>query len=279
MILGALRIIYHRRVSIRGWIERALLHHPRVCKPRRDKLRCVRLTEDTFLPRRGSPPPLVTSLNWRTRSIEKGSTRRSRGRGFVAIYRPYNAVHIEQANYLESVSKRCWKNINTRFNYSRYMYSPLLWSFRLYLNSWNVSKGNFGGRKSKREIGWTFEWKSVRNKKKRKKKLHQNFLSLIIDFRQLLRIKPYSKNTFVGHCTFIATVPIPELFECAVCMLCVCVCISRKGSQVGDHDWPWWKKKGEGLVSPRQSVSRHPAPGLSGILRYFYNYFPRRRDR
>lgn len=59
--------------------------------------------------------------------------------------------------------------------------------------------------------------------KKEEKKTAPKFI-----FRQLLRIKPYSKNTFVGHCTFIATVPIPELFECAVCMLCVCVCISRE---------------------------------------------------
>lgn len=230
MILGALRIIYHRRVSIRGWIERALLHHPRVSKPRRDKLRCVRLTEDTFLPRRGSPPPLVTSLNWRTRSIEKGSTRRSRGRGFVAIYRPYNAVHIEQANYLESVSKRCWKNINTRFNYSRYMYSPLLWSFRLYLNSWNVSKGNFGGRKSKREIEWTFEWKSVRNKKRRKKNCTKIYIPSIIKDKTVFE-KYFRRPLYVYRNS-----PDPGTFWMR-CMHAVCVCVYLEKGVTGRGPW------------------------------------------
>lgn len=158
MILAALRIIYHRRVSIRGWIERAL--HPRVCKPRRDKLRCVRLTEDTFLPRRGSPPPLVTSLNWRTRSIEKGSTRRSRGRGFVAIYRPYNALHIEQGKCVEALLKE-YKHLDLIIR----DICILLFCdfFRLYLNSFRNASFEFWGKKVGEKLNGilNFEWKSV----------------------------------------------------------------------------------------------------------------------
>lgn len=149
MILGTLGIIYHRRVSIHGWIERCLLLHPPLSASvnRGDKLRCIRLTEDTFLPPPSSRHVIKLARQIHRKGIDEEIPWTWFRRDLSALQ---HCTHRSSYNTRRVVEKciEAYRRMNTneRLNYSSYILSSVI--FSLYLSSRQTWKGVFRARSS-----------------------------------------------------------------------------------------------------------------------------------
>lgn len=141
MILGTLGIIYHRRVSIHGWIERCLLLHPPLSASvnRGDKLRCIRLTEDTFLPPPSSRHVIKLARQIHRKGIDEEIPWTWFRRDLSALQ---HCTHRSSYNTRRVVEKciEAYRRMNTneRLNYSSYILSSVI--FSLYLSSRNLER-------------------------------------------------------------------------------------------------------------------------------------------